>query len=57
MPEVDSKTNESFDLKRYQQAADVAYRYAKDKIEKEKEPATSNKEDAFGKEGKQEMTS
>jgi hypothetical protein len=57
MPEVDSKTDESFDLKRYRQAADVAYRYAKDKIEKEKEPATSNEEDAFGKEGKQEMTS
>jgi hypothetical protein len=57
MPEVDSKTNESFDLKRYQQAADVAYRYAKDKIEKEKEPATSKEEDAFGKEGKQGITS
>jgi hypothetical protein len=57
MPEVDSKTDESFDLKRYQQAADVAYRYAKDRIEKEKEPATSKEEDAFGKEGKQGMTS
>ena len=51
MPEVDSKTDESFDLKRYQQAADVAYRYAKDKIEKENAPATSDEEEAFNKKG------
>ena len=51
MSEIDSKTDESFDLKRYQQAADVAYRYAKDKIEKENAPATSDEEDAFSEEG------
>jgi len=54
MPEVDSRTDESFDLKRYRQAADVAYRYAKDRLQKEDSPATSKQEeDAFGKEGKQ----
>jgi hypothetical protein len=57
MSETDSDTNESFDLARYRQAADVAYRYAKDKVEKEDSPAASKKEDAFGKEGKQGMTS
>jgi hypothetical protein len=50
MPEIDSKTDESFDLKRYQQAADVAYRYAKDKLEKETAPATTSEEDAFNEE-------
>jgi hypothetical protein len=57
MPEVDSSTDESFDLKRYRQAADVAYRYAKDRIEKEDSPAPSKEEDAFGKEGKKGTTS
>jgi hypothetical protein len=57
MPEIDSSTDESFDLKRYRQAADVAYRYAKDRIEKEDSPAPSKEEDAFGKEGKKGTTS
>jgi hypothetical protein len=50
MPEIDSKTDESFDLKRYQQAADVAYRYAKDKLENGNAPATTSEEDAFNEE-------
>lgn len=53
MPDTDSRTDESFDLNRYRQAADVAYRYAKNKIEKEKS-SDKPEDDGFSKEEEQE---
>lgn len=53
MKDPNPKTDTAFDLGRYRQAADVAYRYAKDRIEKERSPK-KNKEDAFSSQDKQE---
>lgn len=33
---------ENFDLNRYKEAADVAYRYAKQKLQKEQDTSTDN---------------
>lgn len=54
MAQDNSESSESFDLGRYRQAADVAYRYAKNKIEKERTPSKAESQDPFGKEDKQE---
>ena len=46
----------SFELNRYRQAADVAYRYAKNKLEKDKQPSfDQEKEDVFKTDDKEEM--
>jgi hypothetical protein len=53
MPENDSATSEGFDLKRYRQAADVAYRFAKNKVDKA-QSSKKKDEDPFSKEDKME---
>lgn len=54
MKDPNLETSTAFDLGRYRQAADVAYRYAKDKIEKERSPKI-NEEDAFSSQDKKEF--
>ena len=51
----DSKMDDASDLSRYRQAADIAYQYAKNKVERERAPKTEpNQEDVFGASNKQE---
>lgn len=55
MQSTDSQTNDAVDLSRYRQAADIAYQYAKNKIEREKAPKTEpSEQDVFGAKDKQE---
>lgn len=48
------ETATASELNRYRQAADVAYRYAKNKIERDKEPSLNKEEDPFKTEDKEE---
>lgn len=48
------ETDTAFDLGRYRQAADVAYRYAKDKIEKERS-SKDKEEEPFSSPDKKEF--
>ena len=46
---MDNKdSGELVDLKRYRQAADVAYRYAKDKVNRDRSTGTAEEKDPFG---------
>ena len=50
------ETDTASELNRYRQAADVAYRYAKNKLERDKEPSSDQKEeDVFKTDDKKEM--
>ena len=49
------ETDTASELNRYRQAADVAYRYAKNKLEKDKQPSSDQEEDAFKTDDKEEM--
>lgn len=57
MKNSDNENTDSFDLNRYRQAADIAYRYAKDKIERERLPKTKEEEDAFSQQDKTKVES
>jgi len=39
------ETDTASELNRYRQAADVAYRYAKNKLEQDKQPSSDQKEE------------
>jgi len=52
MPVDNKDSGAEFDLNRYRQAADVAYRYAKDKINRERSTGTTSSKDPFGEEPK-----
>jgi hypothetical protein len=52
MPVDNKDSGEEFDLKRYRQAADVAYRYAKDRINRERSTGTTESKDPFGEKPK-----
>ena len=55
MQPTNQNTDDAVDLKRYRQAADVAYQYAKNKIEQERAPKTEpDQQDVFGNQDKQE---
>lgn len=47
MKAPDLNTDTAFDLGRYRQAADVAYKYAKNKIEQDKKSSSEQEEDVF----------
>ena len=51
MKEIDTASA----LNRYRQAADVAYRYAKNKLEQDKQPSSNQEEDVFKTDDKEEM--
>lgn len=48
------ETDTSSELNRYRQAADVAYRYAKNKLEQDKKPSSNQEEDVFKTDDKKE---
>lgn len=48
------ETDTASELNRYRQAADVAYRYAKNKLEQNKEPSPEQEEDVFKTADKEE---
>lgn len=51
------ETDTASELNRYRQAADVAYRYAKNKLEQDKEPPSGQKEEnVFKTDDKEEMS-
>lgn len=47
MKASDRETDTAFDLGRYRQAADVAYQYAKNKLERDKNSSSDREEDVF----------